>query len=107
MSIHAHDTSYSRNGLTALAELLGDALALAYEWRDRTRQRRTLMRFDDHLLHELGSAGPMSSAKPRSRFGNAEHPPAALRRPREPVRVRPGRGVPRHRSVFISEGHRP
>jgi uncharacterized protein YjiS (DUF1127 family) len=54
MSIHAHDTSYSRNGLTALAELLGDALALAYEWRDRSRQRRTLMRFDDHLLHDIG-----------------------------------------------------
>jgi uncharacterized protein YjiS (DUF1127 family) len=52
MSIHA--PSYSRNGLTALAELLGDAFALAYEWRDRGRQRRTLMRFDDHLLHDIG-----------------------------------------------------
>ena len=54
MSIHAHDTSYSRNGLTAFAELLGDAFTLAYEWRDRTRQRRTMLRLDDHLLHDIG-----------------------------------------------------
>ena len=54
MSIHAHETFYSRNGLPALAELLGDALTLAYGWRDRSRQRRTLMGLDDHLLHDIG-----------------------------------------------------
>ena len=53
MSVHAHHTSDSANGLTALAELLGDALTLAYGWRDRSQQRRTLMRLDDHLLHAL------------------------------------------------------
>jgi len=54
MSVHAHNTSSSRNGLTAVAELLGDAFTLAYGWRDRSRQRRTLMRLDDHLLHDIG-----------------------------------------------------
>ena len=54
MSIQAHETSNSRHGLPALAELLGDALTLAYGWRDRSRQRRTLMRLDDHLLHDIG-----------------------------------------------------
>jgi uncharacterized protein YjiS (DUF1127 family) len=54
MSIHAHHTSYSHSGLTAVAELLGDAFTLAYGWRDRSRQRRTLMRLDDHLLHDIG-----------------------------------------------------
>lgn len=54
MLIQAHDTSLSRTGLTALAELLGDAFALAYGWRDRSRQRRTLMRLDDHMLHDIG-----------------------------------------------------
>ena len=54
MSIHAHETSYSRNGLTALAELLGDAFTLAYGWRERSRQRRSLMRLDDRLLHDIG-----------------------------------------------------
>jgi uncharacterized protein YjiS (DUF1127 family) len=54
MSIHAHNTSSSRNGLTAVTELLGDAFTLAYGWRDRNRQRRTLMRLDDHLLHDIG-----------------------------------------------------
>ena len=54
MSIQTHDRSYSRHGLPALAELLGDALTLAYGWRDRSRQRRTLMRLDDHLLHDIG-----------------------------------------------------
>ena len=54
MSIHAHDTSHSRTELTALTELLGDAFTLAYGWRDRSRQRRTLMRLDDHLLHDIG-----------------------------------------------------
>jgi uncharacterized protein YjiS (DUF1127 family) len=54
MSVHAHHTSDNPNGLTALAELLGDALTLAYGWRDRSRQRRTLMRLDDHLLHDIG-----------------------------------------------------
>jgi uncharacterized protein YjiS (DUF1127 family) len=54
MSIHPHDTSYIRNGPSAVAELLVDAFTLAYGWRDRSRQRRTLMRFDDHLLHDIG-----------------------------------------------------
>jgi uncharacterized protein YjiS (DUF1127 family) len=54
MSIHAHNTSSSRNGLTAVTELLGDGFTLAYGWRDRSRQRRTLMRLDDHLLHDIG-----------------------------------------------------
>ena len=54
MSIQAHDTSSSRNGLTAVTELLGDAFTLACGWRDRSRQRRTLMRLDDRLLHDIG-----------------------------------------------------
>jgi uncharacterized protein YjiS (DUF1127 family) len=54
MSIQAHETSHSRGGLTTVAELLGDAFTLAYGWRDRSRQRRTLMRLDDHLLHDIG-----------------------------------------------------
>jgi uncharacterized protein YjiS (DUF1127 family) len=54
MLIQSHDRSYSRNGLPALAELLGDALTLAYGWRDRSLQRRTLMRLDDRLLHDVG-----------------------------------------------------
>ena len=54
MSIQAQDTSYSRNGLTAVAELLGDAFTLAYGWTERSRQRRSLMRLDDHMLHDIG-----------------------------------------------------
>jgi uncharacterized protein YjiS (DUF1127 family) len=54
MSTQARQTSYSRSGLTAVTELLGDAFTLAYGWRDRSRQRRTLMRLDDHLLHDIG-----------------------------------------------------
>ena len=54
MSIHTHHASFSRNGLTAFTELLGEAFTLAYGWRDRSRQRRTLMRLDDHLLHDIG-----------------------------------------------------
>jgi uncharacterized protein YjiS (DUF1127 family) len=54
MSIQTHDRSYSHHGLSALAELLGDALTLAYGWRDRSQQRRTLIRLDDHLLHDIG-----------------------------------------------------
>jgi uncharacterized protein YjiS (DUF1127 family) len=54
MLIHARDTTHSRNGLSALAELLGDAFTLAYGWRDRSRQRRTLLRLDDHMLHDIG-----------------------------------------------------
>jgi uncharacterized protein YjiS (DUF1127 family) len=54
MSTHAHHSSCSRSGLTAVAELLGDAFTLAHGWRDRSRQRRTLMRLDDHLLADVG-----------------------------------------------------
>ena len=54
MSIQAHSASDSRNGLSALTELLGDAFTLASGWRDRSRQRRTLMRLDDHMLHDIG-----------------------------------------------------
>jgi uncharacterized protein YjiS (DUF1127 family) len=54
MSIQAQDTPYNRNGLTAVAELLGDAFTLAYGWRERSRQRRSLMRLDDHMLHDIG-----------------------------------------------------
>jgi uncharacterized protein YjiS (DUF1127 family) len=54
MSTQAHQTSYNRSGLTAVAELLGDAFTLAYGWRGRSRQRRTLMWLDDHLLHDIG-----------------------------------------------------
>ena len=54
MSDQAHQTSCSGNGLTALTALLGDAFTLAYGWRDRSRQRRTLMRLDDRLLHDIG-----------------------------------------------------
>ncbi len=54
MSIHARATSYSRNGLTTVAELLGDAFTLAYAGRERGRQRRTLMSRDDHMLHDIG-----------------------------------------------------
>lgn len=54
MSIQAHRTSCRRSGRTALTELLGDAFALAYGWRDRSRQRRALMRLDDRLLHDVG-----------------------------------------------------
>ena len=54
MSIHAPETSYSRNGLPALAELLGAALTLACGWRDRSRQRQALLRFDDRMLGDIG-----------------------------------------------------
>ena len=54
MSIQAPDTSYSRNGLTAVADLLGGPFTLAYGWRERSRQRRTLMRLDDHMLNDIG-----------------------------------------------------
>jgi len=36
------------------AELLGDALTLAYSWRERSRQRRTLHRLDDRMLRDIG-----------------------------------------------------
>jgi uncharacterized protein YjiS (DUF1127 family) len=54
MLSHIDHTAHSRSGLTAFAELLGEAFTLAYGWRDRSRQRRTLMRLDDHLLHDIG-----------------------------------------------------
>jgi len=54
MLSHIDHTAYSRSGLTALAELLGDAFTLAYGWRDRSRQRRILLRLDEHMLHDIG-----------------------------------------------------
>ena len=54
MSIQTHHRSSGGQGLPALAELLGDALNLAYGWRDRSRQRNALMRLDDRLLRDIG-----------------------------------------------------
>ena len=54
MSIQALHRSSEGHGLPALAEMLGDALNLAYGWRDRRRQRHALMRLDDRLLRDIG-----------------------------------------------------
>ena len=53
MSIQTSNT-FGRNGLPALAELLGDAFTLAYGWRDRRQQRRALLRLDDRMLRDIG-----------------------------------------------------
>ena len=38
----------------AFAELIGDALTLAYAWGERRRQRRALQRLDDRMLCDIG-----------------------------------------------------
>lgn len=37
-----------------LAELFGDALTLALEWRERARQRYALAGLDDRVLSDIG-----------------------------------------------------
>ena len=53
MSIQT-STCSGRNGLPALAELLGDAFTLAYSWRERSQQRQALFRLDDRMLRDIG-----------------------------------------------------
>jgi uncharacterized protein YjiS (DUF1127 family) len=54
MSIELRRTSPILSQVRAFAELLGDALALAYSWRERSRQRQALLRLDDRLLRDIG-----------------------------------------------------
>jgi uncharacterized protein YjiS (DUF1127 family) len=57
MSIQSFNSRSSHTGLPALVELFGDALTLAYGWRDRSRQRQALLRLDDHMLRDIGLSG--------------------------------------------------
>lgn len=54
MSIQDHRTPSILSGLPEFAELLGRALTLAYGWRERSRQRQALLRFDDRMLRDIG-----------------------------------------------------
>ena len=54
MSSETFNSRSSHTGLPALVELFGDALTLAYGWRDRSRQRSALMRLDDRVLCDIG-----------------------------------------------------
>ena len=53
MSLQTFNT-LGRNGLPALAELLGDAFTLAYAWRERSQQRQALLRLDERMLRDIG-----------------------------------------------------
>jgi uncharacterized protein YjiS (DUF1127 family) len=54
MSIDLRRTSPILSQIRAFAELLGDALTLAYSWRARSQQRQALLRLDDRLLRDIG-----------------------------------------------------
>ena len=54
MSIELHRTPSVLSGVRAFAELMGSALAFVYEWRERSRQRRALLRLDDRMLRDIG-----------------------------------------------------
>lgn len=59
LRVNAMSTLLSRNpsmlaAAPVVAALLGDAIMLAYGWRDRIRQRYALARLDDRMLHDIG-----------------------------------------------------
>ena len=54
MSMEVRRTSTILSQVRAFAELIGGALTLAYGWRERSRQRRALLRLDDRMLCDIG-----------------------------------------------------
>ena len=58
MSIELRRTSPILSQVRAFAELLEDALALAFSWRERSRQRQALRRLDGRILRDIGFSRP-------------------------------------------------